>query len=354
MLDEKRSRVRARLREVLSRLLEAEIADSALSREKPGNGPQPSGLIADWGRWTLAVEYRGSGQAAHVALAALKAQENAQLLGKRAVPIVAVLHMGETGAEICRKQGISWFDLSGNANLDLPGFRLRIKGEPRRFATPGRPPDLFAPRSARIPRLLLLHPREAFRQREIARLTGLTEGYTSRLVERLVRSMLAVRESSGVVRVRDPNLLLDAWREAYNFNRHEVIRGYFVGRSSDEILGDLVKALRKRRVYHAATGLPAAWLYDRHAGFNLVTLYLKEAPPEGLFKEIGFNPDPDGANVWLAIPNDPHVFAESRKVAGVECVSPLQVYLDLKDHPERSKEAAEELRKNHLSWRSHA
>jgi len=35
-------------------------------------------------------------------------------------------------------------------------------------------------------------------------------------------------------------------------------------------------------------------------------------------------------------------------------VHPVQAYLDLKDQPERAKEAAEQLRSELLKWSSHA
>jgi hypothetical protein len=38
---------------------------------------------------------------------------------------------------------------------------------------------------------------------------------------------------------------------------------------------------------------------------------------------------------------------------GVRCVHPVQVYLDLKDHPERSAEAAQQLRRKLLSQDPH-
>jgi hypothetical protein len=39
---------------------------------------------------------------------------------------------------------------------------------------------------------------------------------------------------------------------------------------------------------------------------------------------------------------------------GIRCVHAAQVYLDLKDHPERSAEAALRLRQDYLKWRQNA
>ena len=75
-------------------------------------------------------------------------------------------------------------------------------------------------------------------------------------------------------------------------------------------------------------------------------------PTKKLLREIEFNEEPRGANVWLILPDDDGVFHGCNEQAEVRCVSPLQTYLDLKGHPERAKDAAVELRREHLSWGS--
>jgi len=71
--------------------------------------------------------------------------------------------------------------------------------------------------------------------------------------------------------------------------------------------------------------------------------------PEWL-AELRFSDDPRGANVWLAVPKDQGVFLGAREAAGLPRVSPVQVCLDLKDHPERSAEADAEVRREFMPW----
>ena len=94
----------------------------------------------------------------------------------------------------------------------------------------------------------------------------------------------------------------------------------------------------------AVTALPAAWLWTRHAGFRLSTVYLDGPPSAAVREELGFREEPRGANTWLVVPNDDAIFAGTEPVDGVRCVHPVQAYLDLKDHPERAAEAASDLR----------
>lgn len=65
-----------------------------------------------------------------------------------------------------------------------------------------------------------------------------------------------------------------------------------------------------------------------------------------MLESIGFREGSSGANIWLIVPKDDDVFYEVDKVDNVPTVHPVQVYLDLKYHPERSGEAAEELLSN--------
>ncbi|MFQ5792583.1 MAG: type IV toxin-antitoxin system AbiEi family antitoxin [Acidobacteriota bacterium] len=150
------------------------------------------------------------------------------------------------------------------------------------------------------------------------------------------------------VRARNPSLLLDAWLEAYSFNRHEVVRGRMPVRSGPTHLGDLSRGLRSLGAEHSVTGLAAAWLHTRFAEFRLVTVFLSKRMSSRNLSEIGFVETQSGANTWLVLPADDSVFWQSATKEGIPVVHPVQAYLDLKDHPERASEAAEELRRTVL------
>jgi hypothetical protein len=64
-----------------------------------------------------------------------------------------------------------WIDLSGNARIVAPPIRVIVEGKPNRFKTGGQPRSVFAPKSARLVRWLLVHADGLITQREIARAT---------------------------------------------------------------------------------------------------------------------------------------------------------------------------------------
>jgi hypothetical protein len=124
-------------------------------------------------------------------------------------------------------------------------------------------------------------------------------------------------------------------------------------RTPETQLRSMAEALGNKRQTYAATGLAAAWLLDRFAGFRIVTIYLATAPEAPLLELLGFREAEAGANTWLVVPNDEGVFQGANVQDGVPCVHPIQAYLDLDGHPERAKEAAERLREGLFQVRNH-
>ncbi len=299
------------------------------------------------------VEWKAVGDAANVGsavrqLSPLKKDKKGR--SKAVVPIVAVPFMGETGRRLSAEAGISWIDLSGNAWIDAPGRHIRILGHPNRFASKGRPANVFAPKSSRIVRALLMAPEREFTQGELVEASGVDKGRVSRLFRRLERTGLVARADSGAIRLKEPSLALEAWREAYDFEKHDILRGHVGVRSSDELIGRLSAKLQSTRGGYALTGLAGAWYLTRFAGFRLTTVFTSEVPSKKWLEAIGFKEQPRGANLWLVRPVDDGVFVGMRVIDGVSTAHPIQVYLDLKAHPERASEAAAEVRSRLLNW----
>ncbi len=334
------------------------------------------------GSRNFVVEPKTSGAVAPVA-AAIQKLRKYPLSADGLIPVVAVPYMGEVGKDLCDKDRMNWIDLSGNAHLNAPGLLIHVVGHPNLFKDTGRPLDLFAPKSSRITRSLLANWPSAWSSdglerragltaengpgvRELARSADMDPGLASRVVTRLLADGLieGMRHKAdgrlAAVRASKPGLLLDAWRDQYNFFRHDVLQGNMPVRSAEELLRNLERSLSKAKIRHAATGLGAAWAFTHFAAFRLVTFYVSERPV-GFLRDIGFQAGARGANVWLVVPNDEGVLRELRTprsydhringdFADLKCVHPVQIYVDLKHHPERAADAAAELRNRILGW----
>lgn len=276
------------------------------------------------------------------------AQQLGAFAGDRdAIAVLVVPFMSSAGAEVAGRRGLNWLDLSGNAHIRDENFYVSVRGRPNMMQRAGRPSSPFAPKSARVSRFLLLDPERWWRQKDLAEATGLDDGNVSRIVRRLDEEELLERRGPEL-RPREPDLLLDAWAEDYNYDRHDSISGHLSG-SGIEVTRKIAARLRKEGVHHAATGLAAAWAMDHFARFRLTTIYVDE-DPRLIAEQIEMRVEPKGANIQLLGPDDAGVFEGERDCDGLCCVSSVQVYLDLQRLPERAADAADFLRQRHLKW----
>lgn len=319
-------------------------------RVERGGAPE-SVLLVQAGGHAFVIDVLGPVSPGPVVSRAGRVVKEAKKLRRKATPLLAVPFMTEAGRRAAEGVRISWLDLSGNAHIIAPGLRVIVDGRPNRFRGPGRPSSVFAPKSARVARWLLMNPAQAHKQREIARATGMTEGFVSRIASRLVADSYVQRDGSRALRVKEPALLLDAWRAEYRFDRHTILQGSVAARSGDALTRFVSDTLLAAGIEHAATGLSAAWQQTHFASFRIATFFLVDEVSHELREKLGFREEPRGANLWLVLPNDEGVFHGAGLQGGVRCVHPVQAYMDLKSHPERAAEAAERLRVELLGGR---
>jgi hypothetical protein len=330
-----------RLPALLADLLDEPDTALRLQRESPDGGID---AVADshGRRWLFEVK-----SSSRPGLVASAAGQLAARAYPDAVGVLVVPFMTPAGAKAAAERGLNWLDLSGNAHIRDADLYISVQGRPNQFVARGRPSSPFAPKSSRITRMMLLEPQRWWRQKELADLTHLDDGHVSRIVRRLVGDLL-LETRDGHVRPSDPSLLLDAWSDEYRFERHDVIVGHASG-AGIELARQLHHRLDEGDVAHAFTGLPAAWLLEPFARFRLNTVYV-HGDPRDAAEQVGLRRNERGANVQLVGPNDQGVFAGQRVVDALPCVSPVQVYLDLRNLPERADEAAGNLREHGLLW----
>lgn len=316
----------------------------------PGAAPQgPDAILKAAGK-RFAVAFSDAGSAGPMAAQATRATRAAKALKGRVTPLIAVPYMSPSGKQACEQAGVSWLDFSGNAHLSAPGLLVIIDGRPSRFPKRGRPSSPFAPKSSRVARWLLMHPAQQVSQRQLSEATQVSEGLVSRVATRLEQEHYLTRDDERRLIVPRPQLLLEAWRDAYRLSMHRSIRGHVAARSGSELTRMVAECLSSAGVKHAATGLSAAWQYTRFAGFRTASFFVDAELSEDALTELGFREAERGANLWLLVPKDSGVFQGAAHQDGVRCVHPVQAWLDLQGHPERAPEAAERLRSEWMTY----
>jgi hypothetical protein len=332
---------------ILANFLELPESDVNVVPQQGKMGPD---FLVKASGYHFLVECKSTAARAPLHMALRQISEIKDSYKKGSIPLIVVPYMGKSGMDFCQDHELSWVDLSGNAHIKAPRLLIHVEGRQNRFKKVGRPANVFAPKSARIVRQLLVEPEKGYNQRELSQITGLDEGHTSRIVRRLEELKLIDRDDQRSLRTSDPDQLLDAWLETYDFSKHQIIKGHIAARSGEEHLKRMSQTLAEQQIVYATTGLAGAWLYTHFAMFRLATFFLADPPGKNLFDLLHFREDDRGANTWLVVPNDKGVFHGSSARDDIVCVHPVQIYLDLKGHPERAKEAALMLRQEILKW----
>jgi hypothetical protein len=304
-------------------------------------------VAATTSRRVFMVEVKGSDSIAGLERAAAQLLQLPRVAGQ--VPLLVVPYMGPQARAWARSKQVSWADLSGNADIRAPNLRVFVEGNANRYAQSGRPANPFAPKYARVSRVLLTDADRWWRQRDLCVETALSDATVSRAVGHLESADLLETNSEGAVRARAPSVLLDAWAQRYSFADHRVHKFQTVARTGHAALQSLATKLSGTSTTWAATGLSAAYMWTRFADFRLTALFVDELPHDT--ESLGLHPVERGENVWLVVPRDEGVFYKKSQ-QGVWCVPPVQVYLDLLSQPERAREAASHLRAELLQWRA--
>ena len=314
----------------LGGLLHRELEDRPARCGRPGWGARTLVFVPVW---------REAGDAA-AADSALR--EVAELsLGPREVPLLVVPYLGSGGRQVCADAGASWMDLSGNADVDAPGVRILVKGEPRRFKKAPTRSNLFSPRGSRIAHVFLEEVDGWLTQREVVETTGVDKGLVSRRVRGLLEAELL--EGDGArFRPRDPGLLLDAWTEVYEAAGPRAVLE--VGPLEGEV--ERWAARIAGAGYRVVVGGDAA---ARHHGAELgglgrETFYMEALPAPEVLEGLGLGVEaPSG--VRLVVPRDergPQVMAVRGGGSGLEIASSTFTYLDLdREHRPALREVLE-------------
>ena len=333
-----------RLRELLAPLplrLEQPVADQAGVdlMVRLGEGDR---------RWTLVCEVKSNGQPRYIRMAAFQAREMAQRVTGSTYPVVVAPFISAESGAICRELGVGYADLAGNCRLAFGTVYIEKNVKKNTFMVKREQRSLFAPKSARVLRIMLGEPSREWKVAELAARVGVSYGQVSK-----VRKYLLDREWAsgnwGGVRIAKPQALLEAWKQAYTPLHKARVRYYTLlhGEELQRAIREafLSKALQGAHGRHAllSSFSAARWLapYARIAGEYFCTDKEGEAQLKALLK---LEPAAKGENITIDLVSDDGVFQEAiEAVPGLYCTGPIQTYLDLAAAGERGGEAAQHL-----------
>lgn len=296
--------------------------------------------------WTWVVEQKRLGQPREVRHALLQLAESLRHLpaGTSGYGVLLAPYLSEESARLCEEAGIGYADLAGNARLsfDQVFVETRVPGNPTLEKRTLR--SLFAPKAARVLRVLLQGPLRAWKVAELARAADVSLGWVSAVRQQLLAHLWAVESPEGV-RVTKPDAVLDAWAKADNWHRRTETREY-----SHLIVEPLELAEKLRDLLAPGdapvfTKLLGGWLRRPYTTPVVVTAYVNAFPDEALLREKLFaRRVPSGGTLHLVVPKDDGVRQFAQTARGLQIASDVQLYVDLIKSGLRGDDQARELR----------
>ena len=256
------------------------------------------------------------------------------------VPVFIAPYISPASAQICKKDGTNYVDLSGNCRLVFDNSFVEREGRPNLFAEKRDLRSLYSPRSSRVLRVLLANPGEAWRIKELAKESEVSLGLASN-VKRLLEDREWIRKTEDGLMLGEPEKLLAEWSENYSFRKNKARDCYSLKPVAD-LEADLAAACREKKVPYALTGFSAAARFAPMVRSPRAMAYVQN-PLNEILAILGLKEVSSGANVTLLEPYDKGVFYGTEEEEGIRLASPVQVYLDLKGFRGRGEEAAEKL-----------
>ncbi len=338
------------LRQLLSRVQSVSILE--IRTETPIGEPR---LLVDLSvrlnayddEWTLLVEGKPSGEPRVVRGAAWQLQRALKSLPGRNCGLVAAPFLSEASQAILREAGLGWLDQAGNCHLAFGGVYIDVQRALRNpFATKRSSRSLFAPKSARLLRLLLTSP-VPWKVTDLAREAGVSLGQVSNVRQALLKKEWAKAEVGGGLRVTRPGAMLDVWREAAR-PPTIAMRGYSLAHGKH--LETQLQLLFARAPLEGARILLASYSAARRmAPFARVAGEYFYADTKGvdlIRRHLELEPASKGENVTIYQPVDDTMWGEAVAPSGeLRASSHLQTYLDLWTSGERGQEAADHFRR---------
>lgn len=201
--------------------------------------------------------------------------------------------------------------------------------------------NIFAPKSSRVLRVLLVDFGKDWDERELAQEAGVSSGLAHYVCSTLVELGFAARNERNRIILVDPLRLLKRWASYNQYDRMNRFLDYF---TFEREIDRFVEKFANLDLEYALCGLVGAWLVAPHVRPVDVHLYVSsESVAKEIMERLGLNPTPKGGNVKFVLPYDEGVFYGVQNVHDVKVVSNIQLYVDLYNFPARGEEASSQL-----------
>ena len=286
-------------------------------------------------KFIVEVKSQGEPRLVRMAIAQLKEY----LKGfKDSYGILVAPYLSDTSRQICKETGIGCVDLAGNAFLSFRNVFIDRSGRPNPFAATRLLKSVFSPKSSRIPRVLLSDPSKRWYVEGLSREAGISMGLTSRVKQALLSEEWIKQENKSFYLVK-PDEVLNQWVNNYSYEKNSGF-SFYSGLSEDQLETAIKKECEKQKCRYGLALFSGARKVAPFVRFMRFFSYI-DGNIENIAKALQLKKVETGANVTLLQPYDEGVFYGLQDINGINVVSDIQLYLDLKSYKGRGEEAAQ-------------
>lgn len=340
------------LEKVKEKLKEVIFFEKVKMKCGPQNDPYQPDFIADvvfknW-KFKLAGEIINQPNSS-LFRASLSKLKSYVMKNQESVPIVVANYLSPQRREECKKEGIYFLDLSGNAFLQYgEGLYIERTGFPNRFpeARKGRNP--FSDKASLILRAML-KKKELWGVRKLGENIRLDAGYVSRMFRELEKLNYLVKINSKG-KLKNETSILEDWVHNYDYKKNMAFKYFCLAKGPEKILNRLKNLDIPKNINYAIGFHAGAYLVSPHAAFNEVHIYVSSQESMDFFvNKLSLKQVDRGANLILLFPYYKHsIFYDKQNVKNLWVSSDIQLYIDLYKYPLRGLEQAEHLYEKRL------
>lgn len=252
--------------------------------------------------------------------------------------LVLAPYISKRSAEICKEAGIGFLDLSGNCWISFDSIFLNRENMPNKYPIETSLSSLYSPKTERVLRVLLTYPFKAWKTTLLAEEANISQGMITHIRRRLEEEEWVEKHEIGFS-LSHPDELLQNWSKHYEFKEHKQFSFYTMN-SLPEIELKIRRVCNEKNIACAVTAFSAANRLAPMVRGQRSTIYISKNI-EDLADEVSIKKVDTGANLILVQPYDSGVFWNAQDEQGVVVVTPIQLYLDLKQMSGRGDEAAD-------------
>ena len=303
----------------------------------------------------LICEVKSSGQPRIAYSAIFQLRTQSTLYNTPILLVLAAPFLSKEVRDLCQREDISYFDLSGNARIAFGGVFIEREAADNLFKEVRETKSLFTPKAARILRVMLKEVGSnytpSWRVTDLAEKARVSLGQVSNVGTALVDAGFAKKDEQGLA-LTAPGKLLEAWLKAYKLPEGEAL-SYYTTLHGTQLTQALKPALGADRDGGRVilSGFSAAQWLAPYVRSGSTSLYADRQGLDRLKSLLPLSTASRGENVNIRVLVDDGPLDDAVEAADdIWCTSPIQTCLDLSWAGDRGQEAAQMVHQKWFSW----